>query len=114
MAAFVIVLAPLGTLLLRLCRPTDLDPFHPDFDQHWNLVAWERDRLQALAKGVAQTGVGFLASLFAALLKGEISDTVPTIWIVGVGLGVIGSLIAALDLYRRASDWARPYFMTTP
>ena len=117
MASLAIVAGSLLALLRSsAARPApfgfafDPAPGHP----HWDLVAWERDRVQSLAKGMAGGAVTFLTSLFTAVLKGEVADTVPSVWIVGAALGVVGSLLMAHELHRRSGEWARPYYAAAP
>jgi hypothetical protein len=105
-----VVVASSFLVLLHFRNPKEMQPFDPNKDQHWNLVLWERDRLQAVAKGLGGAAVAFLSAVFGAALNGNIARTVPPIWIVGCLLGVGGSLLASLAFYRSAERWARVYY----
>ncbi len=108
-ASFVVVASSLLTLV-RLRDPEEIDPFDGTNPHHWDLVLWERDRLQGIAKGLAGAAVAFLTAVFGAVLQGSIAMTVPPIWIVGCLLGVAGSLMIVLVFYRCADRWARTYY----
>jgi len=97
-------------VLVRLRNPKEIKPFSRTEAHHWDMVVWERDRLQGIAKGLSGAAVAFLSVVFGAVLKGDIARTVPPIWIVGCLLGVAGSLLIALVFYRCADRWARIYY----
>ena len=107
--SFVVVGSSL-LVLLNFRNPKEVLSFDPNKDQHWNLVLWERDRLQAIAKGLGGAAVAFLSAVFGAALNGNIARTVPPIWIVLCLLGVAGSLLTSLAFYRSAERWARVYY----
>lgn len=107
--SFGVVVASL-LVLVRLRNPKKVDPFHGNEPHHWDLVLWERDRLQGIAKGLGGSAVAFLSTVFAAVLKADIARTVPPIWIVLCLLGVAGSLFIVLVFYRCAERWVRTYY----
>ena len=98
------------SLLVLVCQrnPDEVQPFKDD-PHHWDLVVWERDRLQGIAKGLGGAAVAFLSVVLGAVLKGDIAKKVPPIWIVGCLLGIAGSLLIVLVFYRCAERWARTY-----
>jgi len=111
-AAAVSFVVAAGTLLAMtgLLYPDEIKSFRPSKPHHWEMFIWERDRIQGIAKGLGGLAVSFLTATFGAVLQGNIAKTVPTIWVVGCLLGVVGSLLAALVFYRRAERWARTYY----
>lgn len=58
-------------------------------------LVWERDRVQALAKGTATSASGFLTALVVALLNQDINSEVPGIAVLGCLLGAVGLLLGA-------------------
>lgn len=61
-------------------------------------LVWERDRVQALAKGTATSASGFLTALVVALLNQDINSEVPGIAVLGCLLGAVGLLISAAQM----------------
>lgn len=107
--SFVVVVSSL-LVLVRLRNPKAIESFNRSNPHHWDLVLWERDRLQGIAKGLGGAAVAFLSVVFGAVLKGDIASAVPPIWIVCCLLGVAGSLLIVLVFYRCAERWARTYY----
>lgn len=107
--SFVVAVSSL-LVLVRLRNPKAIEPFNGNNPHHWNLVLWERDRLQGIAKGLGGAAVAFLSIVFGAALEGDISRAVPPIWIVCCLLGVAGSLLIVLVFYRCAERWSRDYY----
>lgn len=76
-------------------------------------VVWERDRVQALAKGSASSAIGFLTTLVVALLKQEIKSDVPGVTVLGCLLGAVAMMIFAarmsmsVQVTRAAEENAR-------
>jgi hypothetical protein len=61
-------------------------------------LVWERDRVQALAKGTATSASGFLTALVVALLDKDVNSNVPGIAVLGCLLGAVGLLIGAAQM----------------
>lgn len=101
-------------VLVNFRNPDEITSFKYDNSHHWDLVLWERDRLQAIAKGLGGAAIAFLSVVFGAVLKADIASVVPLIWIVGCLLGVVGSLLAAFLFYCGAERWARGYYNKSP
>ncbi|MGZ4689067.1 MAG: hypothetical protein ACXWAY_05520 [Acidimicrobiia bacterium] len=113
-------LASFGVALVvaRVVMPylTAMEPdgIGPETDFEWMRIhaEWEHDRVQATAKGLAATAGGFLTSvLVAALSKGGLNPSVSVWSLVSCLGGVLGSVLLALVLSRRAS---RLSVYTTP
>jgi hypothetical protein len=60
---------------------------------HERAVELERDRVLAISKGLTGAGAGFLATLIAALLKGEILAQVSYVSLVGLVVGAMGAIL---------------------
>lgn len=106
-----LVLTGVGTALLLLrAGPVPFDFFWTfNTQDEWKrqLVIWEYERVDGLAKGLASAAVGFLGSLALAAVKGEIDAGISTLDVVGCYLGVVGCLAAAALLQADARAFAR-------
>lgn len=99
LSAFIVAL-----LLVRVLRspvlPMGLDP-----DSSLKFAEGERDRLQAVAKGMAASSSGFLVALITALVAGSISEQASPCDLVCVLLGAVGMLLLAAAQSKASAEY---------
>jgi hypothetical protein len=78
--------------------PQRLASFNPDRAWDLKLVEFERDRVQAAAKGIGGAAAGFLASLLTAAFKDDIQARVSAVSLVGCVAGAVGALMLAATM----------------
>lgn len=99
--AFIATVAYLGLLVRRLVFPLDSSvPSGSPLELRLKAIEFERDRVGAVAKGLAGASGGFLVALLFALIKDEISDQLSFPALLGTLAGSVGLLTLAACLSR--------------
>jgi predicted alpha/beta superfamily hydrolase len=90
----------MARVLIPATLPADLEP-----TAALACAEGERDRLQAVAKGMAGSSAAFLVTLLTALIQGKVSTKLDPTTLVGVLLGSIGMLLLAAVQSRTSSRY---------
>jgi hypothetical protein len=104
--AFVVTLLIFQLLRDRL-SPKDLLQNQRGQAYTQQLVEWERDRVMALAKGVASTAAAYVAALIPIVYKGEISANISGLAITGTIVGFFGALVLASEIAAATAEFTR-------
>ncbi len=68
------------------------------------VIGWERDRIMSASKGIGATSGAFVLALGTALLKDEVKAQAGVLTIIGLSLGILGSLFLAGYLATRSRE----------